>query len=424
MIFGNIFNTYDWVDAWQRGMAAPSIRFAIASRLLDDRVFLPPPAAFLTQFEPLLQARRASAATFLLLERLSRPHLKPAFNIETVETEQGAQKVEESVMSEEGFCRLLRFTLAERAEAPSTLLIAPMAGHYATLLRDTVRGLLPHSDVYVTDWANARDVPMSVGGFDLNDYIDQVIAYLERLGPSLHVVGVCQAGAPLVAAIALMESDPALAEKLPRSIAIMGSPIDVSRSPTQVNTLAQRHTVEWFTESFISIVPAGHPGANRAVYPGYLQLTAFLAMNPERHEKSLLDAIRHFSEGDFTTSEKIDSFYGEFFSTMDLTAEFYLQTVAQIFRNNQLADGSFVSRGRPVELQRIRRTPIMAIEAERDDVTGLGQTRAILELTPALAEEKKRYYLLENAGHYGLFSGSRFREDIVPVLREFQANAT
>lgn len=419
----NIFSPYDWVEGWQRAVALPSVQFAALGALLDDRQFLPPPAAILTQFPPVLAARRAASALFRMARRLAQPHAKPDFGIASIDVDGELRSVSETVVSEAPFCRLLRFEIEGREAAPAVLLIAPMAGHYATLLRATVRDLLPFYRVFITDWANARDVPLSQGGFDLDDYIDQLIGTFADLGPNIHAVAICQAGVPLAAALALMEADEGCHAHLPRSAAIMGAPIDTRCSPTQVNALAGEHEADWFADNLIAIVPSRYAGAHRAVYPGYLQLTAFIAMSPERHQKSARDALHHFAEGDFASGEKIDAFYGEFLSTMDLTAEFYLQTVERVFRQNQLACGTFVSRGRPVDLARIERTPILAVEGERDDITGLGQTRAVLDLATGLPEAAKRYLLLEDAGHYGLFSGSRFRAQVVPALRAFHQHA-
>ncbi len=417
----NPFNAYDWVDAWARAWAGASQPLSLMSTVLDDRVFAPPEA--LTSLAPrLLQLRRTQSAMFKLLSRVTAAHEKPAFGITSVKTARGEEPVRETVLETAPFCRLLKFDLPERKEpTPSILLVAPMAGHYATLLRETVRDLLPHYTVHITDWANARDVPLSEGGFDLDDYIDQLTAYFRRLGPEVHVLAICQAGVPATAAVALLEAGADPDAPPPRSLTIMGAPIDTGRSPTDVNELASARSEDWFSDTLISMVPGRYPGAHRPVYPGFLQLTAFLAMNPERHQKSARDAVRHFAEGEFESAEKIDSFYGEFLSVMDLTAEFYLQTVVKVFRNNELANGRFSARGRRVDLGAIEATPLMAVEGERDDITGLGQTRAALDLAVRLSPERKRLLVLEGAGHYGLFSGRRFRETVLPALAAFHA---
>lgn len=422
MAYPNPMNMYDWIDTWQQAWRAPSAVLGAFARGLDDRNTLPPWLALpraLGFDPPALTVRRATSASLSVLRRLTEAREKPAFGIVEVDVDGTAHAVREEVVEERPFCRLLRFDLIGRSDAPTILLVAPMAGHYATLLRETVRDLLPSYSVVVTDWSNARDVPIHDGGFDLDDYIDLLIGHIQKLGPTTHIVAVCQAGVPAVAATAILESSTTSDVVLPASLTVLGSPIDTSRSPTEVNRLASEHDSDWFTDTLITTVPARFPGANRAVYPGYLQLTAFVAMNPQRHEKSARDAIAHFADGDFDAAEKVDSFYGEFLSTMDLTAEFYLRTVERVFKRNALAKGDFRFRGTPVSLTTITRTPILAIEAERDDITGLGQTSAILELASELPPKCKRHYLLKDAGHYGLFSGSKFRREIVPELCAF-----
>lgn len=409
---------YDLMDGWSRAMAMPSTLFGVSARLLDDRFFFPFPEKMMDAAPALLHARRGASATLQLMQRATKAYEKPVFGIGAIGAATNALPVLETVETSEPFVSLLRFSVPDRTDAPSILLVAPLAGHYATLLRETVRDLLPSYDVFITDWANARDVPLREGGFDLNDCIDAVIRCIRHVGPAGHVVAICQAGAPASAAIALMEAEGAI-DALPASLTIMGSPIDTKRSPTAVNSFAKRYEADWFADHLIDIVPDRYPGAHRAVYPGYLQLSAFIAMNPERHQKSMRDAVHHFADGDFDSAEKIESFYGEFLSVMDLTAEFYLQTVEKVFRGNELGRNVFVSRRGAVDFAAITHTPILAIEAERDDITGLGQTRALLTLATNLNPERKHFELLEGAGHYGLFSGSRFREKLIPALKDF-----
>lgn len=422
MAYPNFMNSYDWVDGWRQAWRLPSTQLGAMARALDDRNVKPPwiAAAQALGFEPpALTLRRTQSASLSLLRRLTEPYSKPVFGIDNVEIDGVEHTVNEEVIVQRPFCRLLRFDVANRQEAPHVLLVAPMAGHYATLLRETVRDLLPAYTVFITDWADAREVPMHEGGFDLDDYINYLVAFVRQLGPTTHLVAVCQAGVPAAATVALLEGGSIGDGVLPASLTVMGSPIDVSRSPTQVNQLAAGHDDGWFADTLITTVPARFPGAHRAVYPGYLQLTAFVAMNPERHQKSARAAIDHFADGDYEAADKIDSFYGEFLSTMDLTAEFYLQTVHRVFKQNALANGTFAFRGTPVSLDSIEKTPILAIEGGRDDITGLGQTRALLELTTKLPESSKRHLVLEETGHYGLFSGSKFRSQIVPELCAF-----
>jgi poly(3-hydroxybutyrate) depolymerase len=298
-------------------------------------------------------------------------------------------------------------------------MIAPMAGHYATLLRETVRDSLPYFDVYVTDWMNARDVPISQGAFDLDGYIATLIRCFEYLAPDFHVLSICQSGVPAYAAAAMLEDSKNLRDLLPRSLILMGSPIDTRISATSVDTYAVRHGEDWLEHVALSIVPEGYPGARRLVYPGFMQLAAFVGMNPERHEKSITDAIRHYINGDFKDAEKTSSFYAEYCSVMDLTAEFYLQTVRVVFQEALLPQGKMTTRGKKIDANAIRITPLMAVEGEFDDICGLGQTKAALELAKNLGDDKKTYLMLPGAGHYGLFNGHRYRESVLPAIRKF-----
>lgn len=417
----NTFSIYEAADTYRRFWTLHAAYFCHMATLLDERENFPLIAQQLSQVPPLGRMRRITAMGYKALHRITQCYDKPEFGIDTVEVTGQMVPVEEIIVFEVPFCRLLYFRKQTRLAGPRLLLVAPMAGHYSTLLRETVRDLLPYFDVYVTDWANARDVPMSDGGFDLNDYIDRVIDFTARLGPELHVMGICQAGVPLAAALALMEADETKADQLPKSLIVMGSPIDTRRSPTAVNILAAEKTENWFEDRMICTVPSTYPGAHRAVYPGFMQLLAFMSMNPQRHQKSLRDAARHYVEGNFDEEQKIDSFYNEFFSVMDLTAEFYMQTVQTVFQEQRFARGTMDSRGRQIDPVAIRRTPILAIEAENDDITGLGQTKALLELTTKLSDSRKGYYMLEEAGHYGLFNGHRFRQILIPEIRRFIA---
>ncbi len=413
-IFDNRY-LYNTVNSWYQAMALPSTFFRIAADQLDERVTEP----LFSQHSSTFQ--RSLAARLRLLQRLTQSYQKPAFGITETAIDGKPYSVNEQIVFETSFCKLLHFKKEQGPQQPRLLMIAPMAGHYATLLRDTVRDSLPYFDVYVTDWMNARDVPISHGGFDMDGYIATLVRCFEHLAPDFHVMSICQSGVPAYAAVALLEGRTDVCELLPNTLTIMGSPIDVRRSPTSVNTYATQHNEDWFEQMALSIVPEGFPGERRLVYPGFMQLAAFMSMNPERHQKSISDAINHYTQGDFEGEEKISSFYAEYCSVMDLTAEFYLQTVRIVFQEALLPRGKMVSRGKWVDPAAIRKTALFAIEGERDDICGLGQTRAAIDLATNLPENKKSYLMLTEAGHYGLFNGHRYRNIVLPALRKFIA---
>ena len=305
------------------------------------------------------------------------------------------------------------------------LIVAPMSGHYATLLRGTVEAFLPFYDVYITDWVDAREVPLVDGGFDLDDYIDYLIAICETLskehdGASVHTIGVCQPAVPLIAAIALMEAQDS--PHVPASMTLMGGPIDTRRSPTKVNLLAQERGSAWFARNCICSVPFGYPGAGRDVYPGFLQLTGFMAMNIDRHITANWEFFDHLVSGDGDSARKHSEFYDEYCSVMDLTAEFYLQTVETVFVTHALPNGEMKHRGAPVDLSAIRRVGLLTVEGENDDISGIGQTLAAQELCRSIPQSMKANYLQNKVGHFGVFNGSRFRAEIVPRIKEFHAS--
>lgn len=364
---------------------------------------------------------RAAVANLQALHGLGMTYRKPEFGIAACAVDGKQVKVRQEVLEDYPFCDLLHFKKETETKQPRLLIVAPMAGHYSTLLRGTVEALLPHADVYLTDWKNARDVPLAKGGFDLNDYISYVMDFLRRLGPDVHVFAVCQPTVPVLAAVALMsaEDDP----HIPKSMILMGGPVDARKSPTEVNALASGQHEEWFTQNLITLVPPRYPGAMRAVYPGFLQLFGFLAMNMPRHLESANKLYRNIATGNEKDTQTIVSFYKEYFSVMDLTAEFYMQTISTVFREFALPEGTMTWRGRPVDLSAISKTALLAIEGGRDDIAGIGQTRAALDLCVNIPEAKKRYHLQKNVGHYGLFNGSRYRDEIAPLILEFMRSA-
>ena len=364
---------------------------------------------------------RSIAAGCEMFERVTRRYGKPAFGFTETVVDGQRVPVTERVVWEQPFCRLVAFDRAFRTPPaepqPKLLIVAPMSGHYATLLRGTVEAMLPNHQVFITDWTDARMVPLFAGPFDLDTYIDYLRDIFAELGPDLHVMAVCQPAVPVMAAVALMEAEDQ--PHVPVSMTLMGGPIDTRRSPTAVNGLAQERGQDWFERNTISLVPAMYPGAFRRVYPGFLQLSGFMAMNLDRHVTAHTDMFAHLVKGDGDSAEKHREFYDEYLAVMDLTAEYYLQTVETVFVNHALPKGEMQHRGVPVDLGAIRRCAILAVEGENDDISGVGQTKAALDLTPNLPDSRKAYHLQEQVGHYGVFNGSRYRAIIAPRIASF-----
>jgi poly(3-hydroxybutyrate) depolymerase len=365
---------------------------------------------------------RSISAACELFERSTRRYGKPEFGLTS--TTIGGQRavVRERIVWQRPFCNLIHFDRSMPGGTPSQpkmLLVAPMSGHYATLLRGTVETFLPTHEVYITDWADARMIPLSEGRFDLDDYIDYVISMLHVLGPDVHVLAVCQPAVPVIAAIARMEAqnDPFV----PRSMTLMGGPIDTRRSPTAVNRLAEERGTEWFRRHCIFRVPFPNPGFMRSVYPGFLQLSGFMAMNLDRHISAHLEMFNHLVEGDGDSADKHRDFYDEYLAVMDLTAEFYLQTVDTVFVRHALPKGEMLHRDQPVDLRAIRRVALMTVEGEKDDISGVGQTEAAHELCPNIPADMRAHHLQKGVGHYGVFNGSRFRAEVAPRIADFIA---
>ena len=362
---------------------------------------------------------RAMAASAELFERTTRRYGKPSFDLPTALVGGQRVAVTERVVWERPFGRLVHFERAlspGQKTGPKVLIVAPMSGHYATLLRGTVEAFLPAHEVYITDWIDARMVPMATT-FDLDDYIDYLIAMFQMLGPDTHVMAVCQPAVPVIAAIARMEAenDPSV----PRSMTLMGGPIDTRRAPTAVNRVAQERGIEWFRRNCVVRVPIVYPGALREVYPGYMQLSGFMAMNLDRHISAHHDMYQHLVKGDGDSAEKHREFYDEYMAVMDLTAEFYLQTVDKVFCKHQLPKGEMMHRGQPVDLTAIRRVALMTVEGENDDISGVGQTQAAQDLCINIPQAKRVHHLQLGVGHYGVFNGSRFRSEIAPRIADF-----
>jgi poly(3-hydroxybutyrate) depolymerase len=362
---------------------------------------------------------KSMAAGLEMFERATRRYGKPEWGIQ--ETTVGGEQVpvHAHVVWERPFCRLMHFArvVTKPRRDPKVLIVAPMSGHYATLLRGTVEALVPDHDVYVTDWADARMVPLAAGEFDLDDYIDYIISMLHMLGGDTHVIGVCQPSVPVLAAVSLMESakDP----YSPPSMVLMGGPIDTRSNPTAVNKLAQERGIDWFRQNVITQVPFPNPGMMRDVYPGFLQLTGFMTMNLDKHVGAHQDMFGHLVRGDGDSAQKHREFYDEYMAVMDLTAEFYLQTVDTVFVKHALPKGEMTHRGTPIDPSKIKHAALLTIEGENDDISGVGQTEAAHRLCSNIPAEKKMHYLQLGVGHYGVFNGSRFRSEIAPRIRDF-----
>ena len=360
-----------------------------------------------------------------LVERMTRRYGKPEFGITETEINGKKVKVHDEVVQTRDFCHLRHFVRHTKDKAvanqPKILLVAPMSGHHATLLRGTVEGLLPHADVYITDWVDARETPIHMGDFDLDDYISYLIDFITFLGDDVHTMAVCQPSVPLYAAVALMSAykDPCT----PLSMTLMGGPIDTRANPTQVNQLAMDKPLGWFEQNVISRVPANYPGFTRRVYPGFLQLTGFMTMNLERHIGEHVKLFNHLVEGDGDSAESHRTFYDEYLAVADLDAAFYLQTIEKVFQKHSLPKGEFDYKGDLIKPEAITNTHILCIEGERDDISGVGQTKAALDISTGLAASKKRYHLQESVGHYGIFNGRRYRKHIVPVIIDHMKKA-
>ncbi len=349
---------------------------------------------------------------------------KPEFGLHHTIVDGREVAVREEIVLRRPFGQLKRFVREGVTGGPKLLIVAPMSGHYATLLRGTVERMLPSADVYVTDWRDARSVPLGDGRFDLDDYIDYLIAFLETMGENAgeggtHMLAVCQPSVPCYAAVALMSADGNPCR--PKTLTLMGGPVDTREAPTAVNTLATERPHSWFEQNVIAVVPANYPGAGRRVYPGFLQLAGFMLMNLGNHMISHFEMYKHLVQGDGESADASKAFYEEYRSVCDMTAEFYLQTIETVFQKHRLPKGEMTHRGRPVDPAAITDVALLAIEGERDDISGLGQTRAALTLATHLPEDKKRYLMAEGAGHYGIFNGSKWRDTIAPVVEAWIA---
>ncbi|QBE62842.1 polyhydroxyalkanoate depolymerase [Pseudoduganella lutea] len=359
------------------------------------------------------------AAGYELLYRLGKDYEKPSFGIDTATVDGKPVSIIEHAAVTKPFCRLMHFRkdVREPLVQPTVLLVAPLSGHHATLLRDTVRGLLPEHDVYITDWTDARMVPLSDGAFHLDDYIYYVQDFIRYLGPDVHVISVCQPTVPVLAAISLMASnnDP----KLPKTMTMMGGPIDTRKSPTAVNNLAIEKPFSWFENTVIYPVPPNYPGFGRKVYPGFLQHAGFIAMNPGRHAQSHREFYMHLVRGDDETAESHRKFYDEYNAVLDMPAEYYLDTIKTVFQEHRLPKGTWEVGGQLVRPQDITNVALLTVEGELDDISGAGQTQAAHELCSGIPADMQEDYVVPQAGHYGIFSGRRWRELVCPKITSF-----
>ncbi len=394
----------------QNAVAAPLRMAAEANQMLISH-----------PFNPLSYTRtgRAMAAACELVDAGLRPYAKPEFGLATTIIDGKEVRVRENVVLEEPFGQLLHFERDGARDDPRLLIVAPLSGHFATLLRGTVEAMLPNHEVYITDWTDARDVPLSAGEFDLDDYVDYVVTFLEHLGPNTHVMAVCQPSVPVMAAVALMSerNDPAL----PASMTLMGGPIDTRISPTQPNDFAKQHSIEWFEKNLVNRVPVIYSGFMRNVYPGFLQLSGFMAMNFERHVQAHFKHFDNLVAGDGESAEAHRTFYDEYRAVMDLPAPYYLQTVKKVFQDHDLPRGEFCYRDKKIDLKVIRKTALMTVEGEKDDISAVGQTMAAHDICPNIPKKLRDHYEQAGVGHYGVFNGRRWRDEIAPRVKNFIA---
>src|SRR5687767_9855048 len=401
-----LYDTYEF----QRSLLASASAFAnIGAEWMQNPVN---PMSY-TRFAPFM------ASGLDVFAHASAPRGKPDFGFTSVEVDGKKVPVTEEIILRKPFGQLKRFRREGVSGQPKLLVVAPMSGHYATLLRGTVERMLPGHDVYITDWRDAKLVPLEQGRFDLDDYIDYLVAFLEAIGPGTHMLAVCQPSVPAYAAACLMSADKHPCR--PKTLTMMGGPIDTREAPTAVNTLATQRPYAWFERNVVATVPYLYPGGGRQVYPGFLQLAGFMTMNLGSHLVSHWEMFKHLVQGNGESAEATKDFYDEYRAVCDMTAEFYLQTVDVVFQRHLLPRGELTHRGRRVDPAALRDVALLAIEGERDDISGVGQTKAALTISKRLSAAMKRYHLAKGAGHYGIFHGSKWRDRIAPVVEDWIA---
>jgi poly(3-hydroxybutyrate) depolymerase len=399
MLYQAYQNHMDLTQPWRTGAASALRYLNLVPQGVSDKVF------------PRL------AAALELISRSSLTYTRPAYGIERVQVGNRALQVTEEVVYSTPFGSLLRFKKEDGPEQPRLLLVAPMSGHFATLLRGTVKTLLQDHDVYITDWHNPRDIPLRDGGFGLDDYTAHLIDFLGHLGPRPHMVAICQPSVSALVASAIMCEDNHPSR--PATLTLMAGPIDTRIQPTKVNEFAKAKPLKWFEDNLINYVPVQCKGALRKVYPGFVQLTAFVSMNLERHIKQHLDLANHLIKGEREKAAIIKTFYDEYFAVMDLSAEFYIETVRDVFQEHLLPQGKMTFRGRPVNPAAIKRMGLMTVEGEKDDICSIGQTLAAQELCTGVRAYRRVHHMQAGVGHYGVFSGKKWNNEIYPLLRDF-----
>ncbi|MEK6638721.1 MAG: polyhydroxyalkanoate depolymerase [Pseudomonadota bacterium] len=401
-----LYNSYEWQRSWLAGASALA---NVGAEFWQNTAN---PFSYLGGGPVLASALEVFA-------HAAAPRGKPSFGLNQTEINGKSVAVREDIVVQKPFGQLKRFVREGREGGPKLIIVAPMSGHYATLLRGTVERMLPSHDVYITDWRDARSVPVAAGRFDLDDYVDYLIEFMEHIGPGAHMLAVCQPSVPCYAAACLMSADKNPCR--PKTLTLMGGPIDTREAPTAVNLTATQRPHSWFSQNVIATVPYSYPGAGRKVYPGFLQLGGFMSMNLGNHMMSHYEMFKHLVRGDDASADATKEFYDEYRSVCDMTAEFYLQTIDVVFQNHALPKGEMMHRDRRVDPAAIKDIAILAIEGERDDISGLGQTKAALTIATKLPATRKKYYMAEGAGHYGIFNGSRWRDKIAPVVEDWIA---
>jgi poly(3-hydroxybutyrate) depolymerase len=399
MMYQAYQNHMDLTAPWRTGAAAALKYLNLVPQGVSDRLF------------------GRLAAALELISRSTLTYARPAYGIDKVRVGNRELEIREEVAYATPFGSLLHFRKVEGPEQPRLLLVAPMSGHFATLLRGTVTTLLQDHDVYITDWHNPRDIPLNEGRFGLEDYTDHLIAFLNQLGPRAHVVAICQPSVSALAAAAVMSEDDHPAR--PATLTLMAGPIDTRILPTKVNEFAKSKPIKWFADNLINYVPIQCKGAFRQVYPGFVQLAAFVSMNLERHIKQHMDLASHLAKGEKEKAAIIKTFYDEYFAVMDLPAEFYIETVRDVFQEHLLPQGKLMHRGRSVNPAAIRRMGLMTVEGEKDDICSIGQTLAAQDLCTGVRAYRRVHHMQAGAGHYGVFSGKRWNNEIYPLLRDF-----
>ena len=360
---------------------------------------------------------RPTIARLELIERFTNNYQKPEFDLPFTLVDGKKTKITEEVTHSLPYCDLLHFKREGKHTHPKILLIAPMSGHYATLLRGTVEHFIPDHEVYITDWRNAREVPLEQGGFTFNDYVRYLIEFLDHIGPNTHVIAVCQPSVPAIVATSVMaeRNNP----NSPKTLTVMGGPIDTRVSPTEVNDFASGKDLKWFEDKVIMTVPKDFPGAGQRVYPGFIQLSGFVSMNPDSHTKKYYKFFSDLVKGDGDSAEAHRTFYNEYLAVMDLPAEFYLETIRKVFIDHRLATGEIQFEKKKVNPKAVTKTALLTVEGENDDITGKGQTKAAHDILSNIPKNKKQHYEQPGVGHYGIFNGRRFRETIGPKIKEF-----